>query len=185
MPGIGSLMSTTGGFGKVVIVALILSKKLWQDPFPLHAICGAAWSNAEGKISFLRYAVSASPEIFTFVRSARQLVYADAIHGHKLSPGMKISLGFVLTCWLFYANSLRWAMLMFVFGEGAWAVCACLMASVLQSYPANFSFTCNPFTFIEHALATISSSHSESNGRIIVPMDQHQGPNPVPFENME
>ncbi|KAI3986448.1 hypothetical protein MKX01_037730 [Papaver californicum] len=58
-----------------------------QDPFPLPAICGAVWNNAEGQISFLRYAVSASPEIFTFVHSARQLVYVDAVHGHKLSTG--------------------------------------------------------------------------------------------------
>ncbi|KAI3874808.1 hypothetical protein MKW98_019381 [Papaver atlanticum] len=58
-----------------------------QDPFPLHAICGAVWNNAEGQVSFLRYAVSASPEIFTFVHSTRQLVYVDAVHGHKLSTG--------------------------------------------------------------------------------------------------
>ncbi|RZC53428.1 hypothetical protein C5167_012294 [Papaver somniferum] len=58
-----------------------------QDPFPLHAICGAVWNNAEGQISFLRYAVSASPEIFTFVHSTRQLVYVDAVYGHKLSTG--------------------------------------------------------------------------------------------------
>ncbi|MCL7029068.1 hypothetical protein MKW94_016593 [Papaver nudicaule] len=58
-----------------------------QDPFLLHAICGSVWNSAEGQISFLRYAVSASPEIFTFVHSARQLVYVDAVHGHKLSTG--------------------------------------------------------------------------------------------------
>ncbi|KAI3844272.1 hypothetical protein MKW92_023019 [Papaver armeniacum] len=58
-----------------------------KDPFPLHAICGAVWKNAEGQISFLRYAVSALPEIFTFVHSTRQLVYVDAVHGHKLSTG--------------------------------------------------------------------------------------------------
>ncbi|KAI3865837.1 hypothetical protein MKX03_035790, partial [Papaver bracteatum] len=40
-------------------------------------------------------------------------------------------------------------------------------------------------TFIERALATISSSHSELNGGNIVPTDQHQGPNPVAVENME
>ncbi|KAI3965367.1 hypothetical protein MKX01_042848 [Papaver californicum] len=58
-----------------------------QDPFPLHAICGTVWNNAEGQISFLRYAVSASPEVFTFEHSARQLVYVDAVHGHKLATG--------------------------------------------------------------------------------------------------
>ncbi|RZC68421.1 hypothetical protein C5167_031663 [Papaver somniferum] len=43
------------------------------------------WNNAEGQISFLRYAVSASPEIFTFVHSARQLVYVEADHGLVMS----------------------------------------------------------------------------------------------------
>ncbi|MCL7049794.1 hypothetical protein MKW94_019738, partial [Papaver nudicaule] len=90
MPGIVFIMSSTGGFGK--------------DPFPLHAICGAAWNNAEGQISFLRYAVSASPGIFTFVHSARQLWKSCLV---------------VLTCWMFYANLRRWAMLMFVFGVKA------------------------------------------------------------------
>ncbi|KAF8379221.1 hypothetical protein HHK36_028651 [Tetracentron sinense] len=58
-----------------------------QDQFPLHAICGSVWKNAEGQLSFLRYAVSAPPEMFTFTHSARQLAYADAVHGHKLSHG--------------------------------------------------------------------------------------------------
>ncbi|KAJ4956450.1 hypothetical protein NE237_013233 [Protea cynaroides] len=58
-----------------------------QDPFPLHAICGSVWKNAEGQLSFLRYAVSAPPEIFTFAHSARQLAFVDAIHGHKLPEG--------------------------------------------------------------------------------------------------
>ncbi|XP_043718243.1 CCR4-NOT transcription complex subunit 1-like isoform X3 [Telopea speciosissima] len=55
-----------------------------QDPFPLHAICGSVWKNAEGQLSFLRYAVCAPPEIFTFGHSVRQLAYVDAVHGHKL-----------------------------------------------------------------------------------------------------
>ncbi|KAK4801597.1 hypothetical protein SAY86_022084 [Trapa natans] len=55
-----------------------------QDPFPLHAICGSIWKNSEGQLSFLKFAVSAPPEIFTFAHSSRQLAYADAVHGHKL-----------------------------------------------------------------------------------------------------
>ncbi|XP_058085160.1 uncharacterized protein LOC131232729 isoform X2 [Magnolia sinica] len=58
-----------------------------QDPFPLHAIYGSVWKNAEGQLSFLRYAVAAPPEIFTFSHSARQLSYADALHGSKLPNG--------------------------------------------------------------------------------------------------
>ncbi|KAL8479194.1 hypothetical protein ACS0TY_026169 [Phlomoides rotata] len=47
-----------------------------QDPFPLHTICGFVWKNTEGQLSFLNYAVSVPPEIFTFSHSGRQLTYA-------------------------------------------------------------------------------------------------------------
>uniref|UniRef100_A0A2P2MSE8 CCR4-NOT transcription complex subunit 1 n=2 Tax=Rhizophora mucronata TaxID=61149 RepID=A0A2P2MSE8_RHIMU len=58
-----------------------------QDPFPLHAICGSLWKNVEGQISFLKHAVLAPPEVFTFAHSGRQLAYIDAVHGHKLQIG--------------------------------------------------------------------------------------------------
>ena len=45
-----------------------------QDAFPLHAICGSVWKNSEGQLSFLKYAVSAPSELFTFAHSVRQLV---------------------------------------------------------------------------------------------------------------
>ncbi|XP_059439648.1 uncharacterized protein LOC132172202 [Corylus avellana] len=62
-------------------------KRACQEPFPLHAICGSVWKNTEGQLSFLKYAVSAPPEIFTFAHSARQLADIDAVHGHKLQLG--------------------------------------------------------------------------------------------------
>ncbi|KAF5732911.1 Ccr4-not transcription complex putative isoform 1 [Tripterygium wilfordii] len=62
-------------------------KHACQDPFPLHAICGALWKNTDGQLSFLEYAVKAPPEIFTFIHSSRQLVYMDALHSHKLQIG--------------------------------------------------------------------------------------------------
>ncbi|KAF5731634.1 Ccr4-not transcription complex putative isoform 1 [Tripterygium wilfordii] len=62
-------------------------KHACQDPFPLHAICGSLWKNTDGQLSFLKYAVKAPPEIFTFVHSSRQLVYMDALHSHELQPG--------------------------------------------------------------------------------------------------
>ncbi|XP_074578118.1 uncharacterized protein LOC141834681 isoform X2 [Curcuma longa] len=55
-------------------------KSACQDPFPLHAICGSAWKNAEGQLSFLRYAVSAPPEVFTFEHCSRQLINSDLEH---------------------------------------------------------------------------------------------------------
>ncbi|KAL9234369.1 hypothetical protein vseg_009249 [Gypsophila vaccaria] len=51
-----------------------------QELFPLHAICGSVWKNSEGQLSFLKYAVSAPPEIFTFSHAIRKLAYVD-IHG--------------------------------------------------------------------------------------------------------
>lgn len=58
-----------------------------QEPFPLSAVCGTLWKNAEGQLSFLKYAVSVPPEVFTFAHSGRQLAYVDAVNGHKFQPG--------------------------------------------------------------------------------------------------
>ncbi|KAF9613130.1 hypothetical protein IFM89_005609 [Coptis chinensis] len=55
--------------------------------FPLHSICGSVWKNTEGQLSFLRYAVSAPAEIFTFAHTSRKLVYDDNIHDQKLAHG--------------------------------------------------------------------------------------------------
>lgn len=41
----------------------------------------------EGQISFLKHAVLAPPEIFTFAHSGRQLAYIDGLHGDKLQLG--------------------------------------------------------------------------------------------------
>ncbi|KAJ1388195.1 CCR4-NOT transcription complex subunit 1, CAF1-binding domain [Sesbania bispinosa] len=62
-------------------------KHACKEPFPLHAICGSVWKNTEGQLSFLKYAVSAPPEMFTFAHSVRQLAFVDAINGHKLQNG--------------------------------------------------------------------------------------------------
>ncbi|ONL92530.1 transcription regulator [Zea mays] len=48
-----------------------------KDPFPLHAVCGSLWKNREGQISFLKHAVSASPDKFTFAHSSRHLEFQD------------------------------------------------------------------------------------------------------------
>nr|XP_025640967.1 CCR4-NOT transcription complex subunit 1 isoform X1 [Arachis hypogaea] len=58
-----------------------------KEPFPLHAICGSVWKNTEGQLSFLKYAASAPPEVFTFAHSTRLLAYNDAINGLKLQNG--------------------------------------------------------------------------------------------------
>ena len=40
-----------------------------QDPFPIEKVCTYLWKNAEGQISFLRYAVSSSADVVQFERS--------------------------------------------------------------------------------------------------------------------
>ncbi|XP_038898360.1 CCR4-NOT transcription complex subunit 1 [Benincasa hispida] len=62
-------------------------RRACQDAFPLHTICGSIWKNMEGQISFLKHAVLAPPEIFTFAHSGRQLAYIDGLHGDKLQLG--------------------------------------------------------------------------------------------------
>ncbi|KAL6965062.1 hypothetical protein U1Q18_036119 [Sarracenia purpurea var. burkii] len=62
-------------------------RRACQDPFPTNAICGSVWKNTEGQLSFLKHAVSAPPEVFTFAHSGRQLAYVDAVHGHKFQLG--------------------------------------------------------------------------------------------------
>ncbi|KZV18909.1 hypothetical protein F511_17815 [Dorcoceras hygrometricum] len=58
-----------------------------QDPFPLHAICGSIWKNVEGQLSFLKYAISMPPEVFTFAHSERKMAYDDVVTGHKYQSG--------------------------------------------------------------------------------------------------
>uniref|UniRef100_A0A452YUE7 CCR4-NOT transcription complex subunit 1 n=1 Tax=Aegilops tauschii subsp. strangulata TaxID=200361 RepID=A0A452YUE7_AEGTS len=48
-----------------------------RDPFPLHAICGSLWKNLEGQLSFLKHAVAAPADTFTFKHSSRKLVFPD------------------------------------------------------------------------------------------------------------
>lgn len=55
-----------------------------QDPFPLHAVCGSVWRNAEGQLSFLRHAVSTRPDVFTFAHSSRHLVTLAAVYKFPL-----------------------------------------------------------------------------------------------------
>ncbi|KAI3711268.1 hypothetical protein L2E82_41237 [Cichorium intybus] len=58
-----------------------------QDPFPLSAVCGNVWKNTEGQLSFLKYAVSVPPEVFTFAHSERLVAFVDAVNGHKFQSG--------------------------------------------------------------------------------------------------
>jgi hypothetical protein len=59
---------------KGFLLLLTVYNKACQDPFPLEAVCGKVWRNGEGQLSFLKHAVSAPPEIFTFSHSSRKQV---------------------------------------------------------------------------------------------------------------
>ncbi|KAM7508804.1 hypothetical protein LguiA_019257 [Lonicera macranthoides] len=69
-------------------------KQACQDPFPLGAICGSVWKNAEGQLSFLKYAISVPPEVFTFAHSGRQLGQA-CVRNH-LPQKFKLLGGFLV-----------------------------------------------------------------------------------------
>lgn len=45
-----------------------------QELFPLDAVIGRVWKNTAGQVSFLRHAVSAPPEVFSFAHSSRKQV---------------------------------------------------------------------------------------------------------------
>ncbi|KAK4379437.1 hypothetical protein RND71_001299 [Anisodus tanguticus] len=68
-------------------ILMSIYKHACQDPFPLGAICGSIWKNAEGQLSLLKYAVTVPPEVFTFAHSGRQLEYVDAVNDHKIQIG--------------------------------------------------------------------------------------------------
>ncbi|VVA89571.1 unnamed protein product [Arabis nemorensis] len=65
-----------------------LYKTACKEPFPLGAICGSVWKNTEGQLSFLKHAISAPPEVFTFMHSPRKLVYVDNLHSHEQQLGL-------------------------------------------------------------------------------------------------
>ncbi|KAH0855728.1 hypothetical protein HID58_083989 [Brassica napus] len=59
---------------------MMVVRNICKDPFPLHAVCSFVWKNMEGQLSFLKHAVLAPPEIFTFVHSTRKLLSIDNMH---------------------------------------------------------------------------------------------------------
>ncbi|KAL3683907.1 hypothetical protein R1sor_001929 [Riccia sorocarpa] len=68
---------------KAFSVLMTIYSKSCPDPFPISAVCGKVWKNGDGQLSFLRYAVAASPDVFTFSHSARKLSLLDALTGQR------------------------------------------------------------------------------------------------------
>ncbi|KAG5379543.1 hypothetical protein IGI04_027385 [Brassica rapa subsp. trilocularis] len=66
-----------------------LYKTACKDPFPLDAVCASVWNNMEGQLSFLKHAIAAPPEVFTFTHSPGKLAYIDNImHSHEQQLGL-------------------------------------------------------------------------------------------------
>ena len=62
--------------------------------YPLKSIIGGLWNNAVGQISFLKYAVNASPEIFPWLHAEPRQEPLEGLHGSKSSTGTPNG------CWL-------------------------------------------------------------------------------------
>jgi CCR4-NOT transcription complex subunit 1 len=72
---------------KAFSILMSIYGKTCQDPFPIQTVCGSVWKNDEGQLSFLRFAVSASPEVFTFAHSRRQQAPLEGPHGSLITCG--------------------------------------------------------------------------------------------------
>eukprot|EP01018_Ginkgo_biloba_P022479 Gb_12251 [translate_table: standard] len=72
---------------KALSLLMSIHAKMSQDQFPIQAVCGSVWENAEGQLSFLRFAISASPEVFTFAPSRRRQAPLEGPHGNKFPYG--------------------------------------------------------------------------------------------------
>eukprot|EP00850_Spirogloea_muscicola_P015627 SM000121S26024 [mRNA] locus=s121:298001:312953:- [translate_table: standard] len=55
--------------------------------FPVMAVCGGLWKNLEGQLSFLRHAVAAAPDLFSFAETPRRQAPVEGLHGHKSPMG--------------------------------------------------------------------------------------------------
>lgn len=62
-------------------------KKGVQEHFPLETVIGRLWRNTEGQLSFLRYAIQAPPEIFTFEHARKKMNRLDGIQNGKTPFG--------------------------------------------------------------------------------------------------
>lgn len=57
------------------------------EAFPLDAVLGRIWKNKRGQVTFLKYAVDAPAEVFTFAHSTRLVPPLEGIAGGKSPTG--------------------------------------------------------------------------------------------------
>ncbi|BBN05282.1 CCR4-NOT transcription complex subunit 1 [Marchantia polymorpha subsp. ruderalis] len=70
---------------KAFSLLMTIYSKACQEPFPIEAVCGTLWKNGDGQMSFLRYAVAAPPDVFTFAHSPRKQAPIEGIPGQRSS----------------------------------------------------------------------------------------------------
>lgn len=58
-----------------------------KEAFPLQAVIGQVWQNQAGQLDFLKHAIQAPPEIFTFEHAIRQQPPLNDLKGNKSSIG--------------------------------------------------------------------------------------------------
>ena len=54
----------------------------------LQAIVGKLWSNGQGQLSFLRHAVTAPPDVFTFEHAPQKVAPLEGLAGGKSPVGL-------------------------------------------------------------------------------------------------
>ena len=62
-------------------------KQAATEAFPLRALIGGLWTNAEGQLSFLRAATTAPPEFFDWAHAELQQAPLEGLHGGKSPTG--------------------------------------------------------------------------------------------------
>ncbi|CAM6118665.1 unnamed protein product [Calypogeia fissa] len=72
---------------KAFATFMSIFKRSCQENYPIQAICGSVWKNGEGQLSFLRQAVSAPADVFTFAHSPRKQSPLEGLPGQKSPYG--------------------------------------------------------------------------------------------------
>lgn len=57
------------------------------EQLPVKVMVGHVWTNHGGQLSFLRHAVSAPPEVYSFQSSERKIAPVEGLHGGKSPVG--------------------------------------------------------------------------------------------------
>lgn len=62
-------------------------KRATVEPFPVAAVTSKVWHNAIGQLGFLKFAVAAPPDVFSFEHCLRRIAPVEGLHGGKSPYG--------------------------------------------------------------------------------------------------